>query len=110
MRHTRGNYTEDPMKHASQLIGSLARELDRILGTQVSGLGESDRRHHKQRFSAYKNAVHWYLAEIPQDKLFKEKGTKFTHKQASEGIGSPSRLQKVLERVQPDYGQRRGYI
>ena len=75
MRHTRGNYTEDPMKHASQLIGSLARELDRILGTQVSGLGESDRRHHKQRFSAYKNAVHWYLAEIPQDKLFKEKGT-----------------------------------
>ena len=60
MRHTRGNYTEESIKHALMLIGSIAWELDRILGTRVSGLGESDGRHHKQTFSAYKNAVHWY--------------------------------------------------
>ena len=39
----------------------------------MSGLGESDRRYHKQRIAVSKNAVHWYLAEIPEDELFTEK-------------------------------------
>ena len=40
MRHTRGNYSNESIAQASMLIGSLARELDRILGTEVSGLEE----------------------------------------------------------------------
>ena len=107
VRHLRGRYTEGSLKRASQIIGSLSRELERIFAVQLTGDDTFDGRHVEHRFAAYKEDVRKLLDEYSDDELFKEKrGRKLertiTAKHASEGISNAKQLKQTLKKHSKD--------